>query len=326
MKITTTAAMLCVIGHQASYGQRSAEPVARQRAAYQLIEKNLNTYHSVQASREELNLEQRSLEGGWLQAYCDGPQVKKIFAEDDGETYTGTTSFYYDHDSLLFVFVRNGRGHMSDSSGPYPKRTEFEEERFYFADGKLIRWLGNDGKPQDITTRTSERRGADMFAEGERYYDLMAGCAPKTARSEAPIDEDVAYTLASIRMAYQRIESSLPRYRHLQARTEAPGTVDAYCSQNDLRLLVLDYKAANDARSEWYYFTRGSLFFVYRTSHSGTAAEEERFYFDEGKLIRWLGARDAPHDPNSADARNAADRLSADAAKYRKLMPWCRGG
>lgn len=285
------------------------DPLARHRAAFQLIEGNLEKYRSVQADREALHLEQRSVEGGWLRAYCDGSDIKKIFAEDDGEEYTGTSSFYYDHDSLFFVFIRNGHGHTTATSGPYPERTEFHEERLYFANGKLIRWFSNDNKPHDVTTRASERRGADMLAEGNRYHDLMAECNPKAGAGDPVVDERLSYTLVGIQGDYREIEGALPRYRHAKMDT---GSLEAYCEGKSLRLLLV-------GRTDWYYFKNDSLFFVYRASHS----EEERYYFDGGKLIRWLGNRNAPHDPNSDEARKAAARLIETVNHYRRLMPEC---
>jgi hypothetical protein len=284
------------------------DPVARHRALYQLIEGNVKKYRSVQADREALHLEQRSVEGGWLRAYCDGSEIRKIFAEDDGEEYTGTSSFYYDNDSLFFVFIRNGEGHTTATSGPYPERTEFQEERLYFAEGKLIRWLGNDNKPHDVTTRASERHGADMLAEGNHYHDLMAGCNPEPETGAPVVDEHMSYTLVGVKDDYEEIEGELPKYRHAQI-----GSLEAYCQGKGPRLLIA-------SGTDWYYFNNDSLFFVYRA----TATEEERYYFEGGKLIRWLGNRNAPHDPKSAEGRTAAVRLIATANKYRRSMPECR--
>jgi hypothetical protein len=307
VRIAIATALCCVI-HQSAWAQSASDPVARHRAAYQLIEGHLEKYQKVQAEREALHLEQRSVEGGWLEAHCDGSELKKIFAEDDGETYTGTTSYYYDHDSLFFIFVRNGHGHMTETSGPYPKRTEFEEERLYFADGKLIRWLGQNNKPHDVTTRASERHGADMLAEGNHYHDLMAGCSPKAETGAPAVDEDMSYTLAGIESEYEQIENELPKYHHIQS-----GSLEAYCEGKSLRLVLVNAK-------DWYYFKNDSLFFAYRTSQSG----EERYSFDNGKLIRWLGNRNAPHDPKSDEARMAAVRLLATANRLRRSIPECR--
>jgi len=249
MRIAAVVA-LWVLVHQSARAQGSADPVARHRAAYQLIEGNLKRYQYAQASREKLHLEQRSLEGGELEAYCDGSELKKIFTEDDGETFTGTTSFYYDHDSLLFVFIRNGIGHMSTSGDPYPKRTEWKEERLYFADGKLIRWLGNQNKPHDVSDRASIRHGADIRADGDRYHDLMAGCKPTPSSGEPVVDEDLAYQLADVRSTSEATDRALPSYRHVQGRTDA-GTIDGYCDGKDLELLVLDYESTNNPGSDY---------------------------------------------------------------------------
>src|SRR5881409_627486 len=126
-----TVLAACVLATRSASGQSAADSVAKHGARYQLIERSLVSYNHATADMDSLGLERQSTDGGSLHAYCDGTTIRLLVADYYGETVDGTLRFYFDHDSLFFVFVQIRRGHPNGKDA-YPKRTMIERERFYF--------------------------------------------------------------------------------------------------------------------------------------------------------------------------------------------------
>jgi len=299
-----------------------AQSVEKHRALYQTIENKVSTYRTTQANREALGLEDRSVESGWIQAYCDGNEIRKIFEEDDGETFTGTRSFYFDHDSVFFVYRHDGHGEMTATSGPYPKRTEIDDERLYFTDGRLVRWLGNKNKPMDITSDSAKRRAEEYLTEAREYHDMMPACKPKPRTM--PVDTTNAdKAVASIRAIYDVIERERPTYHHATATLDTlgiepkrHGTIDAYCHDGAVRVMVVTQPTSKDT----YYYDRESMVFLFRQHPNGG---EERFYFSGPKLVRWLNDKNQPLDVQSPAALQLAKKLNNDESSYTIWMRGC---
>lgn len=83
-----------------------------------------------------------SLEGTEAAYYHHAGDLKKITAKIYGESYNATGEFYYRGGELIFAFIKNNRYDVPiGGSGRAPKVVRTEEQRFYFADGELIRLL-----------------------------------------------------------------------------------------------------------------------------------------------------------------------------------------
>ena len=129
---------------------------------------------------DSLGLERQSTDGGSLHAYCDGTTIRLLVADYYGETVDGTLRFYFDHDSLFFVFVETRRG-QPNGKDAYPKRTMIERERFYFTSDRLIRWLGLKNKPQSVSTSAAKQQEDELLADARRLRATMPACQPKYA-------------------------------------------------------------------------------------------------------------------------------------------------
>ncbi len=129
------------------------EAISSIRERYAAINKNLTKYRVV---KKELS--GFSTEGGELVAYFDGAEVVKLATTHLGETGRSLEEFYYRGRELIFVFYRR---EMYDApmSGKVSKTVE---ERFYFADGRLIRWLDNRGR--------AVAPGHDEYREAQARY------------------------------------------------------------------------------------------------------------------------------------------------------------
>jgi hypothetical protein len=99
-----------------------------------------------------------SAEGGELVAYFHGPSVMKMVATYFGESGKASEEFYFWSGKLIFV-LRTDLRYDKPLSGKVVQKTE---NRFYFSDGKLIRWI--DEKAKEVASDKPE------YAEKQKEY------------------------------------------------------------------------------------------------------------------------------------------------------------
>lgn len=134
------------------------------RERYADVNKNLAKYRVVKKE-----LAGFSTEGGELTAYFDGPQIVKIAATNNGETNSFFEEFYYSDGKLIFVYRK-----QEIYNEPMTKVARTKENRFYFGDGELIRWINENGKQVGAhDSQYPERRihylgVSKLFTEGAR--------------------------------------------------------------------------------------------------------------------------------------------------------------
>jgi hypothetical protein len=132
------------------------------RARYVQIEKGLKDCRQV---KRELPGE--SAEGGELVAYFKDRSVEKLSAAFFGETGKALEEYYFWNSELIFV-LRVESHYTKPMSGVVKNKTE---ERFYFADSKLIRWLSPDNK--DVTSDSSAaEHERELLASATKYKTL----------------------------------------------------------------------------------------------------------------------------------------------------------
>lgn len=138
------------------------EKVKAIRAQYAQIEKGLKDSRQVKR-----DLPGESAEGGELTAYFKDRSVAKLSAKFFGETGKALEEYYFWNSELIFVFRIESR-YTKPMSGVVKTQTE---DRFYFADGKLIRWLGNDKRPREMDAE-AEKRGRELLASARKYSEM----------------------------------------------------------------------------------------------------------------------------------------------------------
>ena len=87
------------------------------------------------------DVEDISLEGTEATYFRSAGNLRKITAKMYGETYNSTSEFYYRSGELIFVFLKRNQYDTQIGLDTPPKVASIEEQRFYFAGGKLIRLL-----------------------------------------------------------------------------------------------------------------------------------------------------------------------------------------
>lgn len=179
MKRISAAVVIVLFGVLASYeakaqGAQNPDPIVTIRQQYAAINRGAAKYKKVQ--KELVGF---SAEGGVLVAYLSGPSIVKISATFYGEMGRATDEFYYANDKLIFVYRRHSHysGHLTG------KVVRTTENRYYFKDDKLIRWIGEDGKQVSTTAPEFGQGEARVLASSKQFID--------GARSKEPTIEDV---------------------------------------------------------------------------------------------------------------------------------------
>ncbi len=150
--------------------QTASDPIQSIRARYAKINKLLARFKQV---KKELS--GFSAEGGELVAYLDGPAVAKIVATYFGEGGRSVEEYYYWNGDLIFAF-RKEFTYDKPLSG---KVVRTREDRFYFDNNRLVRWIDQKGKPvSESEPALNEKQkeyleSARRLAEGARSTDKV---------------------------------------------------------------------------------------------------------------------------------------------------------
>lgn len=144
------------------------------RRRYAVINKSLARYRVVKKK-----LSGFSIEGGELIAYFDGAAIVKIVATHYGETGRSLEEFYYWKEQLIFVFGKQDR-YDKPMSG---KVAESSENRLYFDDGELIRWL-NKGAQQVAPSISKYPETQTLYLNTSKLF--TEGARSKSSTIEAP--------------------------------------------------------------------------------------------------------------------------------------------
>ena len=148
--------------------------IASHRAEYNAIVKEFPTMRRVEADMDSLGLERMSTEGGTLEAYCSGNELRLVIAHYNGEYGRGIERFYYKKGALFFVLDR--REFADRLYGPAVRK---EEERLYLTGPKLVRWLGTNGRPRSLTTPAALERVEKATELGALFDKVMSNCRPR---------------------------------------------------------------------------------------------------------------------------------------------------
>ncbi len=163
--------LLCVLGSiaPAQAGDLAVEEKVKTiRNRYDEIEKSLD--RCKQVKRDVLD---ESTEGAALTGYFSDKSLRKMEAKFYGETGQATEEYYFWDDRLFFV-LRVEKRYDKPLSGVVKSKWE---ERFYFADGVLIRWI-NPAKEEISAGAELKRLEFNFQTRGKKYATLLRTNAP----------------------------------------------------------------------------------------------------------------------------------------------------
>ncbi|HEX5703596.1 MAG TPA: hypothetical protein VFX97_10395 [Pyrinomonadaceae bacterium] len=176
MKKISAAVAMALFAVLAVYEAQAqgTDPIQTIRQQYAAINRGAARYKKVK--KELLGF---SAEGGELVAFTRGPSIVKITATFYGEMGRATDEFYYANDKLIFIF----RKHSHYNRPLTGKVVRTTENRYYFKDDKLIRWIGEDGKQVSTTAPEFTQVEARLLASSKQFVE--------GAQSKNPTIEDV---------------------------------------------------------------------------------------------------------------------------------------
>ena len=102
--------------------------------------KKVNKKFYLSYKKIKKDLKGESSEGGELKGYFNNEELKKIVVSYYGEMGKLIEEYYFWNNNLFFVFTQDYLYNMPkimDGS----KVEKIDENRYYFSEGKLIRWL-----------------------------------------------------------------------------------------------------------------------------------------------------------------------------------------
>lgn len=158
----------CIAGNP-----KTADPVQTIRQQYTAINNRVRRYKIV---KKELS--GFSLEGGEMTAYFDGTEIVKIVASHFGESGKALEEYYYLKGQLIFVF-RKDQQYDKPMSG---RVVRTQENRFYFQNDRLIRWLNEKGRQVAPATAEYQQKQDDYLQTSSKFF---SGARSKNATIEA---------------------------------------------------------------------------------------------------------------------------------------------
>ena len=139
------------------------EQVKTVRGQYDAVKKELSRCKQVKR-----DLPDESAEGGELTAYFSGKSLRKLMAKVYGETGRAAEEYYF-WDGRLFFVLRVESRYDKPLSGKVVSKSE---ERFYFVDDALIRWL--DPQKKEVSAGPEFQRRESELLTGAKKYSAMA--------------------------------------------------------------------------------------------------------------------------------------------------------
>lgn len=150
------------------------------REKYKNIRDNLTSY-----TLTNIEILDESAEGGEGKAYFDKNDIKLIEVVWYGETGKRVLEYYFDNDSLFFAFEQlfeyNAPMYIDKETAKYegvddyfdPDKTTIVENRYYFGNEVLIRWLDNSKKKIDLTIKSNSIVGRKFVLHSKTMKEKL---------------------------------------------------------------------------------------------------------------------------------------------------------
>jgi len=149
------------------HAQTEDELITKVRERFNTINSFLDSYESI-----EKDIYGESAEGGWMKAYHIDGETVMLHCKFYGEMGNITEYYYYDNSSLFFVFTIK----EIYSAPAYLEESEVvskEENRYYFHNKKMIRWLDNDRKKIDKNSKEFKEKETEILNDAIRMIEVF---------------------------------------------------------------------------------------------------------------------------------------------------------
>ncbi|HLG03636.1 MAG TPA: hypothetical protein VI731_08585 [Bacteroidia bacterium] len=137
---------------------------------YKHIRDNLQSYDTTETA-----IWDQSSEGGEVIGYFENDSLVLIEITYFGETGKTGLEFYFEKGQLIFVLDKHYEYNrpITDTVMFDPNKTKITEDRYYFYQAQLIRWLDNDKNEVDLTAGTNALVGMSLIAHANKIRDQL---------------------------------------------------------------------------------------------------------------------------------------------------------
>lgn len=136
------------------------------RARYAAVNRGLKRCRKIEVAVPDVE-RYRALEGNSHEAYLCNGAPRKIVGTYYGETGRLIDEYYYWDGELFFVLSRNLRYDKT-----FGKVVRIKNDRFYFAGGRLIRWMDEGGQRVKVEDGEAQRREREYLDKGQELLTL----------------------------------------------------------------------------------------------------------------------------------------------------------
>ncbi|NML64451.1 hypothetical protein HHL22_04455 [Hymenobacter sp. RP-2-7] len=162
-------------------GQATTAATAAIQTQYQRISSNRATYKT-----RSISLDGESGEGGQGTAYYEGKEMKLLAVVHYEEMGKREAHYYYHNGQVFFAlsslyrynrpiyYDKKTARNNGDPEAFDLKKAELTENRYYFQNGKLIRWLNSAKKPQPVAAATKNEDYQLLIADEARVRAAFA--------------------------------------------------------------------------------------------------------------------------------------------------------
>lgn len=140
---------------------------------------------------DTVDMENISAEGAELLVYKNKGNLIKLLLTAYGETGKSVTEYYFDNREMVFAYVithqynrpmyltKEKAKETGDTEWFDQKKTKLSENRYYFKDEKLIRWIGPDKKTVPVSAENYDEAEIQIH---EEVYMLVENLVANTGK------------------------------------------------------------------------------------------------------------------------------------------------
>jgi hypothetical protein len=158
-------------------GHGADDATAHHRKVYAEVNRDLATYQVAKSTFEIAGAPSETLVTTWK----ENGTLRRMDVRYPGDHGDTVQQFYYDHAGLVFIFETVTTATIDGS------RSSRREDRYYFKDGRLIRWLDGEKRSVSPATRDFADKEAELLRASQLFSSTMAA-ETKSPASKAPPD------------------------------------------------------------------------------------------------------------------------------------------
>ncbi len=175
--------IICVAN--CSSQEANIQKIDKIRKWYNEVNTNIDKYKKISNDDinvyKDLNEKKYSFEGSeiyrlaivnMVRFYSNGKLVKAI-VEFGGDREELTSEYYFIEEELVFVFKKSIRYEMPKWDKKFDsKKRSVLEDRFYFSNNKLIKWIDADKKIRNISDTESKIKENQILSDSNLYKEI----------------------------------------------------------------------------------------------------------------------------------------------------------